>query len=163
MQEDDAQSTLDFYKQLYGKENVYLELQDHGMRQEREVLPRLIDLAQRTSTPMVVTNDAHYINAADAYPHDLLLCIQTVADYADPGRMRFDSQQYWLKSPQEIFANFHHFPEALTTHSPSPSSANWNWSWAPASCPSSPSPRGKPRTAIWRNSSAKAPSSATGR
>lgn len=114
MREKEAADTLDFYRQIYGTEHVFMEIQDHGIKEEREVLPRLIELARATGTPLVATNDAHYIKATDSYAHDVLLCIQTNSDYADPTRMRFGTDQVWFKTYNEMATIFGSIPKSLS-------------------------------------------------
>lgn len=91
----------------------YIELQDHGLAPQHTVNPLLIKLARKLDIPLICTNDAHYINREDAAAHDILLCIQTGKTLADPDRMRFETQEFYLKSPEEMQQLFSYVPDAL--------------------------------------------------
>ena len=91
----------------------YIELQDHGLAPQHTVNPQLIKLARKLDIPPICTNDAHYINREDAAAHDILLCIQTGKTLADPDRMRFETQEFYLKSPEEMQQLFSYVPDAL--------------------------------------------------
>lgn len=94
------------YYNLFGEGNFYLELQDHGMPEQREVNTALIRMNNETGIPLVCTNDLHYINKEDAQAHDILLCIQTGAKLSDENRMRYTGGQYYLKSQEEMYNLF---------------------------------------------------------
>lgn len=96
-----AQETVQWFKSIFGSK-YYIEIQDHGLESEKTVLPKLIELAQQTDTPMVLTNDCHYLNQEDSEAHDILLCIQTGKTLNDPGRMRYNTTQLYFKSPVEM-------------------------------------------------------------
>ena len=91
----------------------YIELQDHGLAPQHTANPQLIKLARKLDIPLICTNDAHYINREDAAAHDILLCIQTGKTLADPDRMRFETQEFYLKSPEEMQQLFSYVPDAL--------------------------------------------------
>jgi len=96
-----AREVVNFYKNIFpGK--FYLEIQDHGIEEEKIVAPLLIELAQETNTPLVVTNDCHYINKKDAEAHDVLLCIQTGKSLSDSNRMKYNTNQLYFKSEDEM-------------------------------------------------------------
>ena len=97
---------------LFGEGNYYLELQDHGIAQQREINSGIFRLSRETGIPLVVTNDAHYITREDAYAQDVLLCIQTQKNVADTDRMRFETDEFYLKSEEEMRALFPGYPEA---------------------------------------------------
>ena len=99
-------------EELFGKDNFYLEIQDHGIEDEQTAGRELIRLHRDTSIPLVVTNDAHYIEKKDAYYQDVLMCIQMGKTVDDPGRMRFESQELYLKSEEEMRALYPEVPEA---------------------------------------------------
>ena len=101
------------YNEIFGPDNFYLELQDHGLEDQREMNPQLIRMSQETGIPLVVTNDIHYIEAADFKAHDILLCIQTAKTIHDENRMAYGSDQFYLKSPEEMYALFPYAQEAL--------------------------------------------------
>jgi DNA polymerase-3 subunit alpha len=100
------------YRDVFGDGAFYVELQDHGLDDQRRILPELIDLARRTGLPLVATNDLHYTARDDAKPHDVLLCIQQQKVQTDTNRLRFDSDQFYLKSPREMRQLFRSVPEA---------------------------------------------------
>lgn len=106
-----AVKALNEYKEIF-PDRFYIELQDHGLEQEKEVMPQLIELAQKTNTPMVVTNDCHYLNKEDAEAHDVLLCIQTGKKFYDQDRMKYDTQELYFKSESEMLSLFPNLPEA---------------------------------------------------
>ena len=99
-------------EELFGKDNFYLEIQDHGIEDEQTAGRELIRLHRDTGIPLVVTNDAHYIEKKDAYYQDVLMCIQMGKTVDDPGRMRFESQELYLKSEEEMRALYPEVPEA---------------------------------------------------
>jgi DNA polymerase-3 subunit alpha len=100
------------YRDLFGEGSFFVELQDHGLPEQRRILPRLLELARRTGIPPVATNDLHYTEREDAKPHDVLLCIQQQKVQTDTNRLRFDSDQFYLKSAEEMRAVFAEIPEA---------------------------------------------------
>ncbi len=100
-------------REIFGKDNFYLELQDHGIPEQRTVNQGLLRLHADTGIPLVATNDCHYIYDSDEAAHDILLCIQTQKKVTDENRMRYDGGQYYIKSPEEMGALFPYAPEAL--------------------------------------------------
>lgn len=105
------QAAADF-RDIFGKENFYVELMDHGLNIERRVFEDLIRLAKELDLPLVATNDLHYIHAADAQSHEALLCVQSASTLNDPGRFKFDSQEFYLKTPAQMRHLFADYPEA---------------------------------------------------
>ncbi len=99
---------------IFGKGNFFLELQDHGILEQRTVNQGLLRMSGETGIPLVATNDIHYINAEDAQAHDILLCIQTQKTVTDENRMKYEGGQYYLKSPEEMERLFPYAKEALT-------------------------------------------------
>ena len=105
------------YQDIFGKGNFFLELQDHGIPEQRMVNPQIIRMSQETGIDLVATNDVHYTFASDAEPHDVLLCIQTGKKVQDEDRMRYEGGQYYLKSPQEMEELFPYAKQAIeNTH-----------------------------------------------
>ena len=94
-------------------DDFYIELQDHGMQEQKQILPQLIKLAREISVPLVATNDVHYIYKEDAKMHDFLLCVQTGKTLDSPDRMRFDQEEFYLKSEEEMREIFAFIPEAI--------------------------------------------------
>ena len=107
-----VQSALD-YEDIFGKGNFFLEIQDHGIEEQRKVIAGMWKVHERTGIPMIATNDVHYVNREDAFVQDALLCIQTGKTLADTARMRFSSQEFFLKSEQEMALLFGEHPELL--------------------------------------------------
>lgn len=99
--------------EIFGEAHFYLELQDHGIPEQQEVNRSILRLAQDTGLPLVATNDAHYLTREDSDMQDVLLCIQTGKTADDPNRMRFETQEFYLKSEQEMRSLFPHQPEAI--------------------------------------------------
>ena len=100
-------------QELFGQDNFYLELQDHGIREQAEVNRQLLKIHEETGIPMVCTNDAHYIRKEDAESHDILLCIQTGKTVDSENRMRYEPQNFYLRSTEEMEALFSAYPEAV--------------------------------------------------
>lgn len=100
------------YKEIFNGD-FYLELQDHGMEEQKKVNEENIKLSQETGIPLIATNDVHYINKEDSKSHDVLMCIQTAKTIDDPHRRRYPSDQFYLKSSEEMWEMFSHIPEAL--------------------------------------------------
>lgn len=110
--EGGALESCESLQRIFGEGNVYLEIQDHGIEQERAVLPKIVRLGERSGLPLVATNDCHYLRAEDSEAHDVLLCIQTGKTIFDEERMRFGSDQMYFKSPEEMARLFSDVPEA---------------------------------------------------
>ncbi|MDR3600050.1 MAG: DNA polymerase III subunit alpha [Desulfosporosinus sp.] len=107
-----VQSALEL-EDIFGKGNFFLEVQDHGLEEQRKVIAGMWKVHERTGIPMVASNDVHYVNREDAFVQDALLCIQTGKTLADTARMRFSSQEFFLKSEQEMALLFGEHPELL--------------------------------------------------
>jgi DNA polymerase-3 subunit alpha len=103
-QEDEALKAAAEWRDIFGAENYFLELMDHGLEIERRVRDGLLDIAKKLNIPPVVTNDSHYTKQADAQAQELLLCIQTGTNMADEGRFKFDGTGYYIKPASEMYA-----------------------------------------------------------
>ncbi|WP_304509157.1 DNA polymerase III subunit alpha [Anaerotignum sp.] len=101
------------YLDIFGEGNFFLELQDHGMREQKQVNMALVRMSEETGIPLIATNDSHYIYKEDAEPHDILLCIQTGKTVLDDDRMRYEGDQFYVKSPEEMYDLFSYAPQAL--------------------------------------------------
>lgn len=101
------------YQEIFGEENFFLELQDHGMQEQKLVNQSLLRLSQETGIELVATNDVHYTYAEDEKPHDMLLCIQTGKKLSDENRMRYEGGQYYIKSEEEMRELFPYALQAL--------------------------------------------------
>ena len=101
------------FSEIFGENNFFLELQDHGIPEQAEVNRGILRLAKETGLPLVATNDAHYLTREDSYIQDVLMCIQMGKTVDDPNRMRFETQEFYIKSEEEMRALFPNLPEAL--------------------------------------------------
>jgi DNA polymerase-3 subunit alpha len=110
---DGARRAAAWYRDLFGPEFYYFEVQDHGIPDERTVANGLIELGREMSIPVVATNDCHYLAREDSEAHEVLLCIQTGKTLRDPDRFRFATDQVYVKSPEEMAALFDGAPEVL--------------------------------------------------
>jgi len=104
--------TADFVD-IFGKENYFIELQDHGMPVQRRIIPGLLKLAKEFDLKAICANDSHYVYKEDSDPHDALLCIQTGKMISDPNRMKYPSQEFYMKSREEMYEIFKEVPETL--------------------------------------------------
>jgi DNA polymerase-3 subunit alpha len=111
---EDARKATARYIDIFGRENYFVEIQDHGIPEQRQIIPGLLKLAEEFQLQVICTNDVHYVRHEDAEPHDALLCIQTGAKIADTNRMRFSGTQFYLKSAAEMARLFAEIPESLT-------------------------------------------------
>lgn len=108
-----AQKLAERYSEILGKGNFYLELMDHGLQLQRQVNQGLLEIAKRTGLPLVATNDCHYFRKEDSDAHDARVCISTGKLLEDSDRLRFETQEFYLKSAEEMSKIFGHIPEAL--------------------------------------------------
>ena len=109
---DEALAAAAAYQDIFGKDNYFLELMDHGLDIERSVRSGLLDIAKRLDIPLLATNDSHYVTADQADSHDDLLCIGVGKNKDDPGRFKFNGDGYYLKSAQEMRELFRELPQA---------------------------------------------------
>jgi DNA polymerase-3 subunit alpha len=112
-QERKALEAAAAYRDILGPSNFFLEMQWHGIEEQRRVNSGLPGLARTLDLPLVCTNDVHYLREADAHAHDVLLCIGTGKAFSDPKRLRYDARQFFLKTPAEMAEAFAGHPEAL--------------------------------------------------
>ncbi len=110
---DSATQLANEYVDLFGRNNFFLEMQDHGLDQDKLVMPQIRRLSADTQIPLVVTNDAHYLTHDDVRAHEILLCIQTAKTMSDPNRMRFSTPDFFVKSRAEMMAIFGEVEHAL--------------------------------------------------
>ena len=111
---EDAKKTALQYQSMFGKENFFLELQDNGIHDQEVVNGELIKLSKDAGIPVVATNDCHYLDMADHKAHDALLCIQTGKIVKDANRLKFPSETFYIKTPEEMKKAFSHIPESIT-------------------------------------------------
>ena len=111
----DEQGALDKagrLQEIFGKDNLFVELQDHGLQAQHDTNPKLVEIAKRIGAPLLATNDSHYTHREDHEAHDALLCVQTGALISDPKRFKFEGHEHYLKSAQEMRHLFRELPEA---------------------------------------------------
>ena len=110
---DDAEAYVREMQDIFGEKNFYVEIMDHGIREEKIVMPRLISLAREMNVPLVATNDCHYLEEKEADAQEVLLCIQTGKTLDDANRMRMDTRQLYVKSEDEMRTLFAACPDAV--------------------------------------------------
>jgi DNA polymerase-3 subunit alpha len=110
-----ADHILSQYTDIFGRENLYLEIMDHGLEPQREVNPMLVELSKASGIPLVATNDVHYLSKSDSIAHEVQLCIQTGKTMSDANRLSFDSEEFYLKSGDEMLQVFRELPQALAS------------------------------------------------
>lgn len=111
--EDKARTLAGEYAEIMGPDHFYLEVQDHGLPEQAPVNRQLVALGKKLGLPLVATNDVHYLEAGHAVPHEMLLCLQTQAKWSDGNRMKYGSDQFFLKSEAEMRRLFGELPEAI--------------------------------------------------
>jgi len=111
-QYDEAVRAAADFRDIFGAENYFLELMDHGLGLEKRIMPDLLRLARDLGLPLLATNDLHYTTAGDADAHAALLCVQSGSTLDDPNRFKFDSNEFYLKTPAQMRQLFSDFPEA---------------------------------------------------
>jgi DNA polymerase-3 subunit alpha len=113
-QQDAALAEAIELRDIFGEGNFYLELQDHGLAAQQRTNPMIIDISRKTGIPLICTNDTHYIRQSDSVAHDVLLCIGTGKIVSQPDRMRYETDQFYFKSPEEMYKLWKHVPEAMS-------------------------------------------------
>ncbi len=111
-QNEKAEEIAIWHKKVFG-EDYYIEIQNNGIKEQVLANQKLVQLARKLDIPLVATNDAHYLKREDAYNHEILLCIQTGKRMNDPDRMKFDTDELYVKSPEEMSEYFSAFPDAI--------------------------------------------------
>jgi DNA polymerase-3 subunit alpha len=111
-QETAALEAAGRFQDIFGRDHFFVELQDHGMEDDAKVLRPLLEIARRLNAPLLATNDSHYTNKDDAEAHDALLCVQTGALQSEPNRLKFDGDDFFIKSADEMRHVFRELPEA---------------------------------------------------
>ncbi len=130
------------YLDIFGKDNYFLELQDHGILEQKTVNQQLLRLSDELGVDLVCTNDVHYTYADDVEAHDILLCIQTGKKKSDEDRMRYEGGQYFLKSPEEMADLFKYAPQALENTEKIAKRCNVTFEFGVTKIPSFPVPKG---------------------
>lgn len=108
-----AREKAEYYRDLFGKENYYIELQDHGIEEQKQIIPDLVKIADEIGVGLAATNDSHYIEKSDSKTHNILLCIQTNRTINDNDRMEFQTDEFYLKTENEMREIFRDYPQAI--------------------------------------------------
>lgn len=110
---DEAKKIALKYAEVLGKDNYFLEIQDHGLSEQKRIIPDMLRLSEETGIGLVATNDIHYLKKEDAKYQDVLMCIQMEKKVDDPDRMKFETEEFYIKSPEEMTALFEYAPQAI--------------------------------------------------
>ena len=108
---DEAKRTAGQFEEMFGKGNFFLEVQDHGLEPDKGVCEALYKMERDLEIPLIATNDSHYVAADDSRAHEILLCVQTAGSMNDPNRFKFDTQEFYIKSAEEMHRTFSEHPE----------------------------------------------------
>ena len=108
-----AKAKAEYYRDLFGKDNFFIELQDHGIEEQQRIIPSLVRIADEIGVDIVATNDSHYIEKEDSKTHNILLCIQTNRTINDNDRMEFQTNEFYLKTEEEMRELFPKYPQAI--------------------------------------------------
>ena len=112
--EDEARKACARFVDIFGRENYFVEIQDHGIPEQKKIIPGLLKLAEEFDLKVIASNDVHYVNSSDSGPHDAMLCIQTGAKIEEEKRMKFTGHEFYLKSRAEMEKLFVEIPESIT-------------------------------------------------
>lgn len=110
---DEAKKIALKYAEVLGKDNYFLEIQDHGLSEQKRIIPDMLRLSEETGIGLVATNDIHYLKKEDAKYQDVLMCIQMEKKVDDPDRMKFETEEFYIKSPEEMTSLFEYAPQAI--------------------------------------------------
>ena len=110
---DEAKKIALKYAEFLGKDNYFLEIQDHGLSEQKRIIPDMLRLSEETGIGLVATNDIHYLKKEDAKYQDVLMCIQMEKKVDDPDRMKFETEEFYIKSPEEMTSLFEYVPQAI--------------------------------------------------
>ena len=110
---ESAKKKAEYYRDLFGRENFFIELQDHGIEEQQRIIPNLVKIADEIGVGLVATNDSHYIEQEDSKIHSILLCIQTNTTVNDSNRMEFQTNEFYLKTEDEMRELFGKYPSAI--------------------------------------------------
>ena len=153
---EEAKAAAGFLQDVFGKDNFFLEVQDHGLNEQKAVNEALYRLSRQMGIPLVATNDVHYLDREDAFIHDVLLCIQTGKVLADESRMRFPCPEFYFKSENEMKSLFSHLPEAIDNTLRIAERCSLDFSFDTFCLPEFPLPEGRTPEAyleelVWKN------------
>ena len=141
--DNEARQVAQRYLDIFGRGNFFVELQDHGIPEEKQVLPRLVKLAREMDIPLVITNDCHYLTADDAEAQEVLMCIQTGKTLSDPNRMKMTTRELYVKSEAEMRALFPNFPDAIENTAKIAARCNVEFDFSTTHLPKFPLPEGE--------------------
>ena len=153
---EEARRLLDWYYEVFGPDNFYIELQRHDIPELEKINRELLALGKRYEAKFIATNDVHYINQPDARLQDILLAIQTGALITDPNRFRMSVDSFYLRSPEEMASLFARCPKRLPTRSKLPSAVMWILPVRATTCRASPFRRATPLKPICASCAKKA-------
>jgi DNA polymerase-3 subunit alpha len=111
---EEAKKSAGMFQDMFGKGNFFLEVQDHGLKPDKEVCEAIFRMERELDIPVVATNDSHYVAADDSRAHEILLCVQTAGSMNDPNRFKFDTQEFYIKSAEEMHRTFSERPDVCT-------------------------------------------------
>ena len=111
---EEAKQTAGYFQDIFGKGNYFLEVQDHGLKPDKGVCDALFKMERELDIPLIATNDSHYVASDDSRAHEILLCVQTAGSMNDPNRFKFDTQEFYIKSAEEMHRTFAQNPEVCT-------------------------------------------------
>ena len=137
-----ARELVERFQSVFGRDSFFIELQDHGLTEQQQVNPQLVRIARDMRAPLLATNDSHYVHRHDAEAHDALLCVQTGAMRDDPKRFKFDADEFYLKTAQEMRDLFADYPEACDNTLLIAERANVEIEFGNAPLPTFPVPQG---------------------
>ncbi|MDR1244506.1 MAG: DNA polymerase III subunit alpha [Endomicrobium sp.] len=112
---DKAEKAASEHRDIFGKDNFYLEIMDNGLEEQKKIIPDLLELSKKITIPLVATNDCHFLRKSDAKIHDILLCIGTGRTLNDPKRLKFDSDLFYYRSAEDMAKTFEYIPQSLKT------------------------------------------------
>ena len=111
---EEAKQTAGYFQDIFGKGNFFLEVQDHGLKPDKAVCDALFKMERELDIPLIATNDSHYVANDDSRAHEILLCVQTAGSMNDPNRFKFDTQEFYIKTAEEMHRTFAEHPEVCT-------------------------------------------------
>ncbi len=140
---DKALTLAKYYKELFGKDNYYIEIQDHGMEQQQAILPSLIKLSKEADIPLAATNDSHYLSPEDSKMQHILICIQTNKTVNDDDTLEFPTNEFYVKSTQEMYERFAAWPEACENTNKIADMCNFDFEFGVTKLPYFEAPNGQ--------------------
>src|SRR5665213_2392649 len=138
-----AKKSAGFYEEMFGRGNYFLEIQDHGLEPDKRVTEAMFRLEKDLNIPLIATNDSHYIAADDSRAHEILLCVQTAGSMNDPKRFKFDTNEFYIKSAEEMARLFAHAPHVVSGTMQFPERCNLKLSKVDNPFPAFPVPEGE--------------------